>query len=487
MMTAEHVDQRAIGELLLDADAQARQLLLDATGDDARAMLRTWGEVVQAAGDLWSALPVEPGGSPADGATLAQIEAMSRAMHRAQLTHGWPGEGPTDERLSALTDTLRRAGELAAGPGQRVRLATEPARADLRAARMRTMHTLYVGAHAVGVAVRQHVRDTEATTSPRSARARRDVPRGVDASVRLASMEQLAGGYVGTRYSLTMAGQHYAPPANSERLRQAVATWDIQVHRTLASTPSPANLHLAANAQAALATTGAALLGAATRAGHVDQDAYTQRLAPALEHTQQAWTQSAGRWATLTTRGDRADPDLVHAAGELRAAAREITVDRVGWADAPTIAGRIDLTQAAPIIHQALAAAAELACVHRDVVDQEPTLTGPARVLAAWTRDSLALAVRDAAPVVAPVRPEDIRLNRIVPLTDVVRHTLLTEAEQLVDLTQTAMSVGSVLAHAPRDRGPADQAQAEAGCARCRPDERVGTAGAAMQHRPVPR
>ncbi len=30
------------------------------------------------------------------------------------------------------------------------------------------------------------------------------------------------------------------------------------------------------------------------------------------------------------TRGERADPQLVHAAGEVRAAAREITIDRTG-------------------------------------------------------------------------------------------------------------------------------------------------------------
>lgn len=67
-------------------------------------------------------------------------------------------------------------------------------------------------------------------------------------------------------------------------------------------------------------------------------------------------------------------------------------------------------------IHQALAAADELACVHRDMADQEPNLTGPARTLAAWTRDSLTVAAHEAAPIIAPVRPEDIHANRIVPL-----------------------------------------------------------------------
>jgi len=40
-------DERSVGELLRDADVTTRQLLMDATGQDAPAMLRTWGEVVQ--------------------------------------------------------------------------------------------------------------------------------------------------------------------------------------------------------------------------------------------------------------------------------------------------------------------------------------------------------------------------------------------------------------------------------------------------------
>ncbi len=157
------------------------------------------------------------------------------------------------------------------------------------------MHTLYIGAHAVGVAVHQHVRHVEATTNPASARARRGIPRGDDAAARLASMEQLAGGYVGTRYSLTMAGQHYEPPSDSERLWQAIATWDVQVHRTLASAPSPANLHLAAHSSRLgyhrCCAPWCGLRRRTRRAGHICAAAR-----PALEHTNTAWTRAADRW-----------------------------------------------------------------------------------------------------------------------------------------------------------------------------------------------
>ena len=50
-------DERSVGELLLDADFTSRQILMDFNGDDAPAMLRTWGEVVQSAAELWATLP----------------------------------------------------------------------------------------------------------------------------------------------------------------------------------------------------------------------------------------------------------------------------------------------------------------------------------------------------------------------------------------------------------------------------------------------
>jgi len=98
-------DQRSVGELLLDADSTTRQLLMDATGQDAPAMLRTWGEVVQSASELWATLPQPFRGttSPIDGVTIARLESMSQSMHRDQVRRGWPGDGPGDERL------LRRA------------------------------------------------------------------------------------------------------------------------------------------------------------------------------------------------------------------------------------------------------------------------------------------------------------------------------------------------------------------------------------------
>jgi hypothetical protein len=75
-------DQRSVGELLLDADFTTRQVLMDVTGQDAQAMLRTWGEVVQSAAELWAALPppVRGAASPIDGVTMGRLESMSPGL-----------------------------------------------------------------------------------------------------------------------------------------------------------------------------------------------------------------------------------------------------------------------------------------------------------------------------------------------------------------------------------------------------------------------
>src|SRR5665811_600220 len=192
---------------------------------------------------------------------------------------------------------------------------TDPAiRADLDAARMRSMHTLYVSAHSVGVAAGQHVRDVElATTRGKCDRESRAVPRGRDAINRLAAFEQLAGAYVGNQFARTSQGEHVHGPHGTERLQQALIGWDIQAHRTLATTPTPANLLLASRTQAGIATAATAILHAGAHTGHVDTHAYEHRLAPTLDATQQAWTHAATRGAEMTTPDNRTDPDLVHA------------------------------------------------------------------------------------------------------------------------------------------------------------------------------
>src|ERR1035437_893285 len=439
-------DQRSVGELLLDADFTNRQLLMDVTGDDAPAMLRTWGEVVQSASELWATLPQPVGGatSPIDGITMARLESMSQAMHRNQVRRGWPGDGPSDERLLRVAETLTRAADLIGRRGGHIG-PTDPAiRADLDAARMRIMHTLYVGAHSVGVAAQQHVADVElATTRGMSDRERRAVPRGQDAINRLAAFEQLAGAYVGTQFARAAQGEHVHGPNGTEPVHPAPIRWGIQAHRPLAAAPAPANLLLASRTQAGIATAAAAILHAGARTGNVDAHAYEHRLAPTLDATQQAWTHVATRWAEMTSPASRTALDLVHAAGEVRAAVREVSHDKTTWARPEVMAGRVDLGEAAQHLEQALSTAANL--------------PGPARALSHRADADIGRAADRGhrGKDVVWVSSGDVFANRTVPIPEPVRAGLVDATDTLVQRASSAMSAAACLDQVTQDRPPA--------------------------------
>ena len=53
-------DQRTVGELLADSDALARDTLLDATPENAPAMIRSSNQLVASAVHLWAALASRP-------------------------------------------------------------------------------------------------------------------------------------------------------------------------------------------------------------------------------------------------------------------------------------------------------------------------------------------------------------------------------------------------------------------------------------------
>jgi hypothetical protein len=455
-------DERSVGELLLDADFTTRQVLMDVTGDDAEAMLRTWGEVVQSAAELWATLPQPVGrtATPIDGVTMARLESMSRGMHRTQVRQGWPGDGPADERLLHVAEIFNRAADLIGRRGAHIGTTDPAVRADLDAARMRIMHTLYVGAHSVGVAAQQHVADVEASTRGKSDRERRAVPRGRDAINRLAAFEQLAGAYVGNRFARAAQGEHVRGPYGAERLQQALIGWDIQAHRTLAAAPTAPNLLLTARTQAGIATAAGAILHAGARAGHVDSSAYEHRLAPTLDATQQAWTRVAGRCAEMTSPASRTDLDLVHAAGELRAAVREVAHDIANWACPEVMAGRVDLGDAAQHLQQALSAAVDVACVIRDVAAEDPHLTGPARAMSQRASADIDRAADRGhrGEDIVWVTPGDVYANRIVTIPEPVRAGLVDATDTLVLTASNAMSAAACLDRVTQDK-PAGSGQ----------------------------
>ena len=76
-------DRRTVGELLVDSEELARETLLDATPDQAPAMVRSWNQLVASAAQLWAVLPGAEGKTAhswaADATSWFQLLTMAGA------------------------------------------------------------------------------------------------------------------------------------------------------------------------------------------------------------------------------------------------------------------------------------------------------------------------------------------------------------------------------------------------------------------------
>jgi len=470
-----NTDHRSVGELLLAAELMARQALANAGNQDAAAMLRAWPEVVQAAGELWRALPdqrvpqaLTARVGPQGDSTMVRLEQMATGMHRTMRGHTWPGAGPGDDRLGQIADDLGRAAGLVRGHSAAQVLRSAPVQADLDSAKARVVHSLYLASHAVQVAVgtyRDQVRADYAN--------RRLVPPGNSLHVaraahdRLAAFEQVAGSFVSRTYPGALAGEHRDLP-DSGRLAQALAAWDVQAHRTLTAGPVAANVALVAYTQAIIATHGHVLVRAAADAGHADPIDVEQRLSPPFERAQARWSASAGLWRTLTPPAQEVayDPALLVASQEVRAALLELVHDRTGPAGLEVIAARVDLAVVVGDVQRALSTGVDLAYVI-GAVAADPQVLGAARAVNALSlqvsgADVERIGSSTETTATAWVRPPDLSENRAVPFTDPVRAVCRADAAATVAAARAAMNGATVLDPRPTAAG-ASSAQVSPG------------------------
>ena len=442
-------DGRSVGELLLHADTAARDLLFDVTGEDAPAMLRTWGEVVQNAAELWQALPARPRGGTAGGQLMVQLEAITQRMHRTQLRQGWPGAGDPDERLLSVAESFGAARDLvrahAGAPGQARSLA---AMRDAHAARTRTMHALYVAAHAVSIAVREHVQHLREMprVDKQWARTTRGIPRGTEALERLTAFEQLAGSYLSDRFVGSLRAEHRDGYAGLGRLCDAITRWDLQAHRTIAANSTPANLATIARTTAVINRTSLILVRAAAHTGTADPVTYEQQIAPAFEEAIRAQSHMARLWGSLTNAMPRkVDPKLWAAAEQLQAATRELIHDKTALADPTLIAERADLRDLAPVVKVATVAGFTLASDVREIATHHTGLSAPARAMLDFARNAEhARGPGDEDVLGESLSPTDLQHNRVRPLIEPVRAILVRDAYE-ASMRQAGAS-GAVLA-----------------------------------------
>ena len=110
-------DRRTVGELLADSEALARETLLDATLEQAPAMVRSWNQLVGSAVELWAVLPSAPN-SPSWSDPMERLRAIGEAISRSVTAGHWPGQGPTEEHLTQIADNLSHAQHLVERSGR---------------------------------------------------------------------------------------------------------------------------------------------------------------------------------------------------------------------------------------------------------------------------------------------------------------------------------------------------------------------------------
>ncbi|MBM0128199.1 hypothetical protein [Pimelobacter simplex] len=424
-------DVRSVGEMLVDVDYLARQLLMDVDGDAAGTLLRSWPTVVAAAEELWTSLPGgRPGVDERDRpmTTLAAQAATIKTSLSGRAA--WPGQGPTSPRVDEMTQTFLSAAALVRRYGAEIPHEQPDAHRDLEAARTRIMHGLYLAAHAVTVALHEHGRDrlNDARAAGRGVPlAQHRSPYAIAPTGawidRMSACENTAHSYLNDRVAKGLAGEASRPVDDPDRLAQALANWDIQTHRGLARDLQPSNILLIARTQSLIAGASMVLVDAAATAGVLE---HSDRLAHAIADAGRSWSNLASRWGDLARPGARTERELARAAAEVRAAYRQITHDETILASPEVIAGRPELPKAARATLHAIQAGSELAAVVAEKA-HAPDLTGPARALSRRAHNDVEAGLA-GAPLqgndVVWISPADILARRSVPIPVPVAESL---------------------------------------------------------------
>src|SRR5215213_4511365 len=435
-------DRRTVGELLADSEALARETLLDATLEQAPAMVRSWNQLVGSAVELWAVLPSAPN-SPSWSDPMERLRAIGEAISRSVTAGHWPGRGPTNEHLTQIADNLSHAQHLVERSGG-ASPSTTDSPADLQHAPGQVMHTLYVAAHGTVVALGAYAADLQGQVE--TAQRRRQPLAERPTALEISAAQGMIARFDGFEHLAAAAYLAGEPPSSThpvqaatptKRLETALATWDVQAHRTLAANPDPADLVRMARVQALITSTTSIMTEAAARKGHIDLDVI-QRLEPSLEASQMAWSRMAKRWGELTSPASRTDPALVGAASEVRAAIAATAMNQAGWAGPDELASRLDLPDIVKTLHLSMVACAEIAYVVRETAADHPGLTAPARIIGMRSQGEAEIAIEQGETRYEGVTwttRRQIAANRLIPLPEPARRGLINLAEEVIATT----------------------------------------------------
>jgi hypothetical protein len=315
------------------------------------------------------------------------------------------------------------------------------------------MHTLYVSAHGTAVALGAHVADLQQRLAAGGRRRLRLAERPTALEItaaqgmiaRFDGFEQLAGAYLFGLPATSANPDRVRVATPATRLETALAAWEVQAHRSLANNPDAADLVRVARVQALITSTTSIVTEAAVRKGHINSDVL-QRLAPALDANQVAWSRAAKRWGELTNPASRTDPTLVAAASEVRAAIAAAATNPTGWATADQLASRIDLPDAVKTLHLTMVASIDLAYVARDTAADHPGLTAPARIIGMRAQGEAEIAIEQGETRYEGVTwttRRQMAANRLIPLPEPARRGLINVAGEVIATANLAVAAAA--------------------------------------------
>jgi hypothetical protein len=445
-------DRRTVGELLAESEALARETLLDATLEQAPAMVRSWNQLVGSATELWAVLPSAPN-SPSWSDPMERLRAIGAAISRSVTAGHWPGQGLIDEHLTQIADNLSHAQHLVER-SVRASQSTTDSPADLQHAPGQLMHTLYVAAHGTVVALRAYVADLQGQVE--TAQRRRQPIAERPTALEISAAQGMIARFDGFEHLAAAAYLAGEPPSSTDpvqaatptkRLETALAAWEVQAHRTLAASPDPADLVRVARVQALITSTTSILTEAAAREGHIDVEVI-QRLAPSLEASQMAWSRMAKRWGELTSPASRTDPALVGVASEVRAAIAATATNQAGWATPDQLASRLDLPNIVKTLHLSMVGSVEIAYVVRDTAADHPGLTAPARIIGMRSQGETEIAIEQGETRYEGVTwttRRQLASNQLIPLPEPARRGLINLANDVLATTNQAVAAAAQL------------------------------------------
>ena len=382
--------------------------------------VRTWPYLTKAALEAYHAVP-----QPTDvGRHIERIALAGDGLHEANQRHRtWPGPGAADPAVAQVVYALAAAAQDGGG----LRTASQSKEAERLIG-----ETLWMSANTAGEPLRDHLRDLGRTVArgPNEPAMRLDYRRAHDAFGRLTAAENMAASLV--------AGRTIHPRASAGALAEAVATWDVEAHRSLLTQRSTSTLALISRREAAVQKAFATAVGHASSVGAID--AHTaERIEPVLGSLTKAWTDLADRSHTLIWGPQIVPRSTVEAGAELGRAFKTITLER----EEPH--GQAAILSA---LNSHLASSVALAAAARELIhDRE--LIAPARAINA--------AVLKHNPTLrrTTVSPVDMLQGRSVSLPAEARDILQEPADAVYYESEEAMHRGAGLDSLHRQAEPA--------------------------------